>query len=221
MSPSRPKAPSSKRKGAAQSKAPRQGKHDEKAATVERIEINYEQLKSVTKLIQLNAINLIDGGMRSEVDPRAAESLGGEKSYTLLLGDARWWIDGTSVDVLLGYRVTGTASIDGKKVDLFTITARFLASYVLPEGATIPSENRDNLLADLVAANGQINVFPYLRQFVNDLTARAGWPPLVLRVLKAPAHRPQGLVRMGRAWEPLAEKKALDTAVDATAKGQS
>jgi hypothetical protein len=175
----------------------------------ERIEIDYEQLKSLTKVIQLNGISLVDGGIHSNVDPRGIVGADvGPKGYALSLGDAKWWLDGSALDVVLGYRVTGTATRDSEKIDLFTVGARFLVSYSLPEGTVVPLDNRDNLLADLVAANGQINAFPYLRQFVNDLTARAGWPPLVLSVFKAPARRPRGLVRMAKVWDsPVDERE--------------
>jgi hypothetical protein len=155
----------------------------------ERIEIDYEQLKSLTKVIQLNGISLVDGGIHSNVDPRGIVGADvGPKGYALSLGDAKWWLDGSALDVVLGYRVTGTATRDSEKIDLFTVGARFLVSYSLPEG--------------------QINAFPYLRQFVNDLTARAGWPPLVLSVFKAPARRPRGLVRMAKVWDsPVDERE--------------
>ena len=177
------------------------------AASDDRVDIDYEQLKSLTRLIQLTGITLVDGGINSHLDPRTLASNAGEKGYALTLGDARWWVDGATLDVLLGYRVTGTVTLDGQRTDLFTVAGRFLVNYVFPDGTSVPHDNRDNLLADLVAANGQINVFPYLRQLVSDLTARAGWPPLVLNVLKAPARRPRGLVRMAKVWESSAEER--------------
>lgn len=202
MSPSRPKKAVSKKRSASVNAA------QQASATDDRVEIDYERLKSLTKLIQLSGIVLVDGGIQSNVDPRLfAGSDGGPKGYTLSLGDARWWIEGNALDVLLGYRVTGQATRSGEKLDLFTVGARFLVSYALPEDTAVPLENRDNLLADLVAANGQINAFPYLRQFVTDATARAGWPPLVLNVFKVPARRPRGLVRMARPWDSGAEDR--------------
>lgn len=209
MSPSRPRKSKPKsRKGAADGASKPQA-----PAADERVEIDYEQLKSLTKLIQLHGITLVDGGITSHVDPRSlAEIDVEEKGYTLNLSDARWWLDGTSLDVLLAYRVTANGTINGQESALFTVGARFLVTYALPEGTEVPVENRDNLLADLVAANGQINAFPYLRQLVNDLTARSGWPPLVLNVLKAPARRPRGLIRMAKVWEVSEERRAIASA---------
>lgn len=140
--------------------------------------------------------------MRSALDPRNLEdAAAGQKNYALHLGDARWWLEGAVLDILLGYRINAFLSRETKQVELFTITARFVASYALPDNANIVTEGRDSLMADLVAANGQINVFPYLRQLVADMTSRTGWSSLVLNVFKAPAKRPRDLVRMARAWD--------------------
>jgi hypothetical protein len=51
-------------------------------------------------------------------------------------------------------------------------------------------------------AHVQINVFPFLRQLVIDVTAKAGWMPLLLPVFKIPRYRPRDLVRNAWAWEP-------------------
>lgn len=205
MSPSQPKRVRAKKEEPPVSAAKPSSGEDE------RVEIDYEQLKTLTRVIQLNGIFLLDGGIHSHVDHRAiAGTDGGPKGYVLSLGDARWWLDNSALDVVLGYRVTGTATREVGKIELFTVSARFLVSYSIPEGAVVPLDNKDNILADFVAANGQINAFPYLRQFVNDVTARAGWPPLVLSVFKAPARRPRALVRMAKAWDS-PERKLLAT----------
>jgi hypothetical protein len=205
MSPSQPKKTRARKEG------PPAGAAKSTTEEDERVEIDYEQLKTLTRVIQLNGIFLVDGGIHSHVDPRMVVGAdGGPKGYVLNLGDARWWLDNIALDVVLGYRVTGTATREVGKIELFTVNARFLVSYSLSEGTVIPLDNKDNLMADLVAANGQINVFPYLRQFVNDVTVRAGWPSLVLSVFKAPARRPRALVRMAKAWDS-PERKLLAT----------
>jgi hypothetical protein len=159
-------------------------------------------LKTLTKLLQLHNIVLVESSICSALDPRSlGNAVVGQKTYALNLGEARWWLDGAALDVLLGYRITAFLSRDAKQLELLTVTASFVASYALPDNTKIATEDRDSLMADLVAANGQINVFPYLRQLVVDMTSRTGWPPLVLNVFKAPAKRPRDLVRMARAWD--------------------
>jgi hypothetical protein len=197
MTPSRPS-------GASKRRAPSRGGPSTPTSAAEKVDINYERLRALTRVIQLNSISLISGGIVSHVDPRTAMAAAGEqREYTLALVDARWWLDSTSLDVVLGYRVTASATRDGNRASLFTVDARFAVGYGLPAGATaLPQDQslRESLLADMVSANGQINTFPYLRQFVSDLTTRAGWSPLVLNVFRAPARRPRALVRMARAW---------------------
>lgn len=174
---------------------------NEDSSAIEQVDIDYERLKSLTRLIQLHNIILMEVSMRSGLDPR---SLGdrpvGKRNYTVSLGEARWWLNGTGLDILLEYRVAAFLSREAEQIELFTLTARFAVSYAHPEPANIPTEDKESLMADFVAANGQINVYPYLRQLVADITSRAGWPALVMGVFKAPAKRPRDLISMARVW---------------------
>ena len=48
-------------------------------------------------------------------------------------------------------------------------------------------------MADFAVVNGQLNAFPYVRQFVQDIVGRSGWPPLVLPVYRIPKQRPSSV----------------------------
>jgi hypothetical protein len=165
------------------------------------IEINYARMRMVSKVVQLDEVILGDAGLVSRIDPRRMDTLKATTppEYQVKLVDARWWRDGQQFDVGLGYLVQASVRSQSALHELFEVRSRWVVSYTLPEDFALPADG-DEILADFVAANGQINVFPYLRQLVNDLSARGGWPPLVLAVFKVPAKRPHGLIRNAPAW---------------------
>ena len=172
------------------------------AVAGDSVEIDYDRLRSVSKVVQLNDVLLAEGAFASHLDPRQLDAMQptAAPEYQLNLVDGRWWRDGQHFDVALGYRVLATIRSEKATTPLFEIRARWFVSYSLPEGFE-PSAEADEVFADFVAANGQVNAFPYLRQFVGDLSGRAGWPPLVLAVLRAPAKRPRGLIRKAPPWQ--------------------
>jgi hypothetical protein len=135
------------------------------------------------------------------VDPRVLSSFeGGTTSYTVSLAEASWWRDDIRLDVVLGYSVRGILHVEDSPRVLFVIDARFLVDYLLREEDVASVDDLDDILADFVAANSQINTFPYLRQLVADQSTRAGWPALHMNVLRAPAKRPRDLVRNVAPW---------------------
>jgi hypothetical protein len=172
----------------------------------ESIEIDYDRLRNVSKVVQLNDVLLVEGGFVSLLDPRQLDTTQptAAPEYQLSLVDGQWWRDGQRFDVGLGYRVFAAISSEKGTIPLFEIRARWFVSYSLPDSFEPPAEV-DESFADFVAANGQVNAFPYLRQLVSDLSGRAGWPPLVLAVLRAPAKRPRGLIRKARPWQTSSE----------------
>lgn len=177
-------------------------KHEnDDSPVIDQVDIDYERLGSLTRLIQLHNIVLMEVGMRSALDPRSlGDGTVGQRTYTVSLGEGRWQLSGAAIDVLLEYRVTAFLNREITQIELFALTARFVASYSHLKPASIPAEDREDLMADFVAANGQINVYPYFRQLVVDMTSRAGWPALVIGVLKAPAKRPRTLISMANVW---------------------
>ncbi len=169
--------------------------------TIKKSPINYERLKLITSHIQLHNINLKSASLHSTIDSRNANNLTGTKGYTLNLNEARWWLDGSDLEILLSYRASAFSMRDKIPSELFAVTASFIVTYSLDQKVIIPSADHDEMMADLVAANAQINAFPYLRQIVVDLTSRSGWPALLLKVFRAPASRSTALVKKMRAWE--------------------
>ncbi len=172
---------------------------------IERVDINYPRLATVTKVIKLHGIDMLDLSFLSMVDPRTLDHESGETAFSHGPVDARWFRRETQLDVVLGLRVVGhlasdpTDGSDRNYRDLFSLTARYLISYSLPEGFTIDGDESE-VMADMVLANGQINAFPYFRQLVVEQTARAGWPPLVLDVFRAPQTRVANIVRNAPAY---------------------
>lgn len=164
----------------------------------ESVHIDYDRLRTVTKVIQLDTLILVDSTILSLMDPRELSLYPeGSTEYALSVVDARWWKDDERLDVVLGYRVTALLRENSSERHLFSATARFMVGYRLPSDFVLPGEDA---MADLVMANGQINSFPYLRQLIADQTSRAGWPALHMNVLRAPAKRPKSLVRNAPAW---------------------
>ena len=161
----------------------------------EMIAIDYNRLRTITSVIQLDTINLIDSMMTSFSDSRFLDAGQATLEYTVQLCDAAWARKDQQVDAVVGYQVTARVQDDDKPKEIFRVTARFLVGYRVPAGFTLDPSTSSDVMADLVIANGQINAFPYVRQLIADQTARAGWPPLQLDVFRAPAKRRRDFVR--------------------------
>jgi Preprotein translocase subunit SecB len=175
----------------------------------DRVEIDYSRLTSISGVIQLKDISLIGTSFRSMLDPRkvAADPSAHGSEFLIKNSDARWWRDGTLFEVVLGYDIAAALRRDDGHPNgrlLFQLNVTWIVTYSLPKDFRRP-KNHEDVAADFVFANAQINVFPFLRQLVIDVTAKAGWMPLLLPVFRAPKHRPLNLVRNAPAWEPPAE----------------
>lgn len=96
------------------------------------------------------------------------------------------------LDISIEYHLRGSRMAGDEQIDLFASTYRWSVHYVLT-GAV--NEVTDSVASDFSYANAQLNAYPYVRAFVTDLTARAGLPPLVLPVFRAPKRRPAEVVR--------------------------
>jgi preprotein translocase subunit SecB len=165
------------------------------AASSDLVEIDYARLKTSTATMQLDGITLAESQFTSHSDPRKLAETTTPQSvweYGLVLSAAQWTRNGTQLDVALAYSVNASQRLGDVSATLFSVSARFVASYFVPPGSQVLDPD---VMADWVCANGQINVFPYLRQLVADLSGRGGWPPLLLKVLRAPAKRPRRLVQ--------------------------
>lgn len=180
------------KKSEAQAKRPLKGSSGE---SDEMVAIDYNRLRTITSVIQLDTINLIDSMMTSFLDARFLDTGQATLEYSVQLADAAWARKDQQVDVVVGYQVTAHIRDDDKPKELFSVTARFLVGYRVPDGFKLDPATGADVMADLVIANGQMNAFPYVRQLIADQTARAGWPPLQLDVLRAPAKRRRNFVR--------------------------
>lgn len=163
------------------------------------VEIDYARLKERTGSFQLDNIVLMDSSYESHSDPRTLADTTGPSEFTVGITEARWSRYETHVDVVLAYEIKALRRTPAEARDLFAVNARFLATYFVPGGTP---HLEVEVMADWVIANGQINVFPYLRQLVADLSTRGGWPTLVLRVHRAPKSRPRDLVQRTDATYP-------------------
>ncbi len=170
------------------------------APSVEAVDIDYVRIKQISGVVQLSNIVLADVAYTTLGFQQAlAAHVKDEAKYDVNVVDARWNRNGSAFDVSLGYSIDTQIVHDGNAVPLFRLRARWVLSYVLPDDFQEP-EQAAEAISDFVWANGQVNVFPYLRELVNDVTAKAGWLPLVLPVFRAPARRPRDGVRMMDAW---------------------
>ena len=161
-------------------------------------QIDYDNLRAIAGSVQLDDIRLLDCRFSALIEPDgldAEETL----SFVRTLRGARWSLvmDGKALVTSLAFRVRGQAQ---KRTDVgHSATARDV--FVLESSwkcryhflREVPFGDLD-LLDDFAFANGQLNVFPYFRQLVSDITARSGWPAVILPVFRAPSRRPWGSV---------------------------
>lgn len=161
------------------------------------VDIDYTRLQEITRHVQLGDITLIGFNFMSQADPRRVRELAeAMPEYELHVIDARWFRQDTHFEVTLGYELVASLPAPGEtqEAPLFRLRCGWLITYSLPADFKRP-ENHEEAAADFVFANGQINVFPFLRQLVLDTTAKGSWPPLMLPVFKIPRNRPAKLVR--------------------------
>lgn len=168
-------------------------------AANETVSIDYQLLQTVSKEVQLRDILLGDVAFTSIADPKSLRSKDAPKiSFSLELVAGTWWNDQQKLDVRLSYLLV--AHVDGQtRQELFRMQISWIARYELK----VAYDGAVSAMEDFVEANVQINVFPYLRQIVNDVSARAGWPPLLLPVFRVPAKRPVGRVQKLPVWHQM------------------
>lgn len=174
-------------------------------ASNDLVTIDYARLKVISGVVQLQDVSLIGANLRSFIDPRKiqADAPANGPEFFIGINDARWWREGTLLEIVLGYDVMAALRREADQPDgprLFQLGATWVVTYELPKTFHRP-DNHDEIAADFVIANGQVNVFPFLRQLVVDLTAKAGWLPLILPVFRVPRQRPRGVVRNAPAWD--------------------
>lgn len=150
------------------------GANDEKAR-------NLKALARTTKVVQLLDICLQSSN--SFVSPKGVTGVDGNRQY---YADAELLEDEENnllffVLYHLGIRETEPTADDNPPDVLLLVEATFTLSYQL--------KSRDDILTDDLSVFAKINalhnVWPYWREFVQNITMRMGIPPVTLK-LKAP-----------------------------------
>lgn len=80
-----------------------------------------------------------------------------------------------SLEVSCIYHFIGRAA----GVTAISITVTYLAVYALKSKEPLA----DNDVAQFAAANGTLHTWPFVREFLNSLTSRMGFPPFTLGVM--------------------------------------
>ena len=76
-----------------------------------------------------------------------------------------------------------TSTYEGEREPAIYIQCAFQMIYTLPEGAASPTEQQIKSQSAPISAMLSIQAWPYVRQHVQDVTAKMGLPPLVLQPL--------------------------------------
>lgn len=159
--------------------------------------IDFERLRSLSRRVQLRDVALVAASFQclqhSNNFPRDVQ-----KSFLFRLAEAQWeWSADTGMaSVILVFNINARVAEEKKgqltETEVFQQQCVWNALYSIRVDDDF--EIDDDVMADFCFANGQLNVYPYVRQFVQDLTGRAGWPALVMPVLTVPSTRPVGVV---------------------------
>lgn len=169
-------------------------KPKEKIAEVAMVAIDYERVKTISGVVRLKDVLLTHSHWHSATRAPRLEVEPTTMAFNFALADATWEFvpELKLLEIRLEYRLAAFAKVaeknDGQEVPLFQLECDWDAIFAVPDDFT-PSNAE--ALADFAVANGQLNAFPYVRQFVQDVTGRAGWPPLVLPTFRIPVKRPK------------------------------
>lgn len=176
--------------------AHRAKKPKEKAAEIDMIAIDYDRIKTISGVVRLKDVLLTNCHWNSTTRVQRLEVAAPNMAFHFALFDATWEFvpELQQLEIGLEYRLAAFASTtersNGQEIPLFQLECNWDVIFAVPEDFT-PSGA--GVLADFSVANGQLNAFPYVRQFVQDVTGRAGWPPLVLPTFRIPVKRPKSL----------------------------
>jgi hypothetical protein len=162
-------------------------------------QIDYGHLKVLAAAVQLDDIRLLDCQFSAILEP---DGLSPDETLSFVrhTRGTRWSIgeDGRVLTTKLTFRVRGQAqrrNETGQALttrDVFLLESSWKARYHFLKEVDL---NNHELVEDFAFTNGQLNVFPYFRQLVSDLTSRSGWPTVVLPVFRAPSRRPVDSVK--------------------------
>lgn len=165
---------------------------------VEMIPIDYERVKVVSTVVRLKDVLLSHSHWHSKAKATNLALEPTAMAFTFALVEATWAFASATktLEIQLEFSLAAFAKVGRSKEDnandvpLFQLDCDWDVVFEVPDEFA-PSDT--SALADFAVANGQLNAFPYVRQYVQDVTGRAGWPPLVLPTFRIPKKRPKAL----------------------------
>lgn len=173
------------------------GNQEYTQAPVPMVQIDDERVRKVSSVVHLQDVLLVHATWDSSIAYRRPDVNTASMRYVFRLAEATWGLHAHgNLEIHLEFRLNALAKGNGDKHDtevpLFETTSGWAVIFGVPD-EFVPADGET--MADFTVANGQLNAFPYVRQWVQDITGRAGWPPLVLPTFRIPAKR---LERHGR-----------------------
>lgn len=144
---------------------------------VATIAIDYERVKVVSSVVRLKDVLLTHSHWHSATRAPRLEIEPTSMRFTFALAEATWDFvpELKLLEIQLEYRLAAFAKVDGEKendgteVPLFQLECDWNVLFEVPDEFA-PSNTE--ALADFATANGQLNAFPYVRQYVQDVTSR-------------------------------------------------
>jgi hypothetical protein len=160
------------------------------------VSINYERLRSISGAVQLRDVLLTHTHLQSFIVATKLSMNPEAMMYMFELTDATWDLDREKniLEIQLKYKLhaaVGTQKGQQEPAPLFHLQCEWSVIFGVSE--EIDPETSEDVMADFAVANGQLNAFPYVRQYVQDVTGRAGWPPLVLPTFRIPSKRKESI----------------------------
>jgi hypothetical protein len=160
------------------------------------ITIDYGRLRAVSGVVQLQDVILNRAAFDSLTEASHDTPATGSVELSIKLTGAQWGYSAEAhlLKAYLEYRLTAVARPAqegvGDRMLLFGLVCEWMVRFGVPDGYSLPP---DDVMGDFTVANGQLNAHPYVRQFIQDVTGRAGWMPVILPTFRIPATRAEGL----------------------------
>lgn len=170
----------------------KKGSTSPKLESKSHVAIDYERIKQVSSVVTLVDVLLAQSHWQSLAGPHGLPAAPESMNYKLGLSSAGWSfaVARKQLEVSLEYRLSASAKFAGKHVSIFAMRFEYRVTFGVPDDFEPGSAD---VMSDFAFANGQLNAFPYVRQHVQELTAKAGWAPLILPTFRIPANRPASI----------------------------
>ena len=139
----------------------------------------------VSRDVELDSVLLKSAHMSSQVDNDAEyREFNVNHNYrpSYRLNEAK-----SRIEVLVAFKIelTETDDSDDSEKEILALEAEFLLQYSYPEGKAYSADN----LKYFAELNGTVNVWPYWRELIHTVTARAGLGSITVPVYRAKARR--------------------------------